>query len=77
MTKYELLKTNQGVLDLIVKNGIKPTDIKHLPLYEKYRKMRDEGNKMIVIFNELSQMSGLKERALYDMIRRFETTLVL
>ncbi len=77
MTRYELLKLNQNVLQTMLENKISPTDVCKLEIYEKYKEMVAEGLKVTYIVTHLASLYGLKDRAIYTIIKRFESELVM
>lgn len=58
-------------------NQIRPTEIKYIDLYEKYLEMKKHNDKITYIVNVLASECGLKERSIYEMIRRFEEKINL
>lgn len=77
MNRYELLKANQTLLETLLENKISPTDVCKLQIYEMYRKMISDKQKVTYIVTHLSEVFGLKERAIYTLIKRFETKIKL
>lgn len=77
MTRYELLKSNCVLVDLMVKNQIKPTDIKYLALYEEFHEMKRKGVKVLAIVYDLADKYNCGKRTVYDIIRRFDQGLEL
>lgn len=77
MTRYELLKLNQNVLHTMLLNKISPTDVSKLKIYETYKEMVAKNIKVTYIVTHLADLYGLKERAIYTIIKRFESELVM
>lgn len=77
MTKYELLLTNEGFLKAIENNGIKPHHYRFIQLYEDYKRMSLNGDKVTYIVTMLSSSYGISERAVYRIIELFESTAIL
>lgn len=75
MTRYELLKLNQNVLQTMLENKISPTDVCKLEIYETYKDMVAQDIKVTYIVTHLADLYGLKERAIYTIIKRFESPL--
>ncbi len=72
MNRYELLKLNESLLKSLVRNRISPKEVTNIEIYELYREMLAKHHKITYIVTHLGEVFGLKERAIYTMIRRFE-----
>lgn len=77
MTRYELLKLNRTLLQTLVENKISPSDVCKLEIYEMYKDMMAQHHKVTYIVTHLSEMFGLKERAIYTLIKRFDSEITL
>ena len=71
MEAVELLKLGGNLLELMSKNGIKVTDHKYIPLYDKYVKLREEGCKYWYVIKVLSEEYKISESAMCRIVRRF------
>ena len=71
MTKYELVKLLQGVMDTLDKNGISVQDNRHITMYEDWLRLKSEGHKYIYIIHYLSQQYEMSETSVYRIIRKF------
>lgn len=71
MNAYELLKTNQSVLEHMLQMAIEVSDIKYLNLYKEYLRLSGEGHKKTYIVQYLSDEYGISDRSVYRVIERF------
>lgn len=70
MTTFELLKSNENLLRLIVENRITLTDVAHLQIFAQYEKMKEEGHKVSYIMIHLADKYGMTDRGVYKVIKR-------
>ena len=77
MNRYELLRLNKTLLQTLVENKISPSDVSKLEIYEMYKEMLNQKHKVTYIVTHLSEIYGLKERAIYTLIKRFESEIIL
>lgn len=70
MTTFELLKSNENLLRLIVENRITLTDVAHLQIFAQYEKMKEAGHKVSYIMIHLADKYGMTDRGVYKVIRR-------
>lgn len=75
MTRYELLKLNKTFLQTMLDNKISPTEVCNLEVYEMYKEMSAAQHKVTYIVTHIAEVFGLKERAIYTIIKRFEAPL--
>lgn len=71
MTYYEIIKLSKESIDRLGSADFRIDDCRFVPLYEDYRRMHDEGDKMTYIVSVLSDRYHVCERKVYDLIRRF------
>ena len=71
MTKYELVKLLQSVMETLDKNGISVQDSRHIPMYEDWLRLKNEGHKYFYIIRYLSQQYEISETSAYRIIRKF------
>lgn len=71
MTVFEMVKMNQFMLDMLVQNGGRARDVKHIELYKEYLRMNKEGHKLMYIVTFLSEEYGVSEATVYRVINRF------
>ena len=70
MTQYELLKTAESLLAVLMKNGIDAKDIKYLELYREYMRLKKEGHKVGYVVYYLSQQYVCSEATVYRVVKR-------
>lgn len=74
MTRYELLKLNEGLIKLILSNSVNLKDVEYLQLYEQYVEMKAKHKVTYVVFH-LADKYKITERAVYGIIKRFEKSM--
>lgn len=77
MTRYELLRLNQSLLRTLVENNISPTDVQKMEIYENFCEMTTKGHKVTYVVTHLAEIYGMKERAIYTLIKRFRAQIKL
>ncbi len=77
MTKFELIKANRTLLQALVDNKIDPAEVRKLDVYEEYRQMKAQKLKVGYIVNVLMQKYDIKERAVYNIIKRMSIRVKL
>ena len=73
MTIIEILNLNKDLLKTFQKVGIRLDDVQYIDLYNEYRKMVADGEKVSYIVATLASKCDVSERKVYDLIRRFKT----
>ena len=73
MTIIEILNLNKDLLKTFQKVGIRLDDVQYIDLYNEYRKMVADGEKVSYIVATLPTKYDISERKVYDLIRRFKT----
>lgn len=71
MTRYEILKVNEPLFQLLKDKNIDPKDIQYIPMVEEFRKMKAKRHKVAYIVCHLSTKYDLTERAIYKIVKRF------
>lgn len=71
MKIYEILSFNREILDRMDRIGIRPTDFKHINLYNDYQTMKVRHEKMTYIVAVLADRYNICQRKVYDIIGRF------
>lgn len=77
MTLYELISINSPMLKKMHENGIKISDYKYLNIYEDYRNMVGNGDKVSYIVTTLAALYDVGERTIYRLVELFETTATI
>lgn len=75
MLVVEIVKIGAEMLKLLSKYDIRTDDYEHLPLYEDYAKMLENGDKVTYIVSTLSEKYGIGEATIYRIIKRFSRTI--
>ena len=70
MKAIEILRLGMEMLKTMSEFGLRTTDYKHVQMYEKYDKMRKEGNKVDYILYYLSQKYHTSESSVKRIIKR-------
>lgn len=70
MKVYEALKLCCGVIEMLEKAGVKPSDHKYVPLFEDYRRAKQRGEKISYTVACLAQQYNMSERNVYDVVKR-------
>lgn len=77
MTRYELLKLNQSLLHTLLENNISPREVQNMEIYEAFNEMVAKKHKVTYIVTHLADTYGLKERAIYTLVKRFNAKIRL
>ena len=72
MKVYEILSLNPEFLKRLHDFGIKQDDYQWVELYQDYRRMKRNGEKMVYIVASLGDKYHICERKVYKVIRRME-----
>lgn len=75
MTLFEALKFNREPLEMLVKQGVRPDDIRFIDLYSDFEEMKSRGEKTTYVVLHLADKYSVCERKVYDVIKRFRKTL--
>lgn len=75
MKQHELLRIASSMLKAFSDNGIDAGDVKYLPLYEEYIRLKTEGHKVGYIVCYLSEKYGCSEITVYRVVKRMEQEL--
>lgn len=62
MTIYELISNNLPILRQLHRNGVSGTYVQYLPMYEDYRRLVGEGNKVRWVAQHVAEKYGYTER---------------
>lgn len=73
MTIIEILNLNKELLRTFQKVGIRLEDVEYIDLFNEYRAMVANGEKVSYIVAALASKYDVSERKVYDLIRRFKT----
>lgn len=73
MTIIEILNLNKDLLKTFQKVGIRLDDVQYIDLFNEFRKMVTDGEKVSYIVATLALKYDVSERKVYDLIKRFKT----
>lgn len=73
MTIIEILNLNKELLRTFQKVGIRLEDVEYIDLFNEYRAMVANGEKVPYIVAALASKYRVSERKVYDLIKRFKT----
>lgn len=73
MTLFEILEFNRSMVGIMQEIGVKEDDYRYFPLYEEYRRMVSNGDKVTYIVAVLAERYHVSERKVYSLIRRYKT----
>jgi hypothetical protein len=72
MKVIEVLNLNKELLKKFQQVGIRLDDVQYVDLYDEYKKMLANGDKVSYIIATLADKYEVSERKVYDLIRRFK-----
>lgn len=72
MKVIEVLNLNKELLKKFQQVGIRLDDVQYVDLYDEYKKMLANGEKVSYIIATLADKYDVSERKVYDLIRRFK-----
>ena len=70
MTQYELLKTAESLLVVLMSNDVDANDVKYLEMYQEYMRLKKEGHKVCYVVYYLSQQYECSEATVYRVVKR-------
>ena len=70
MTQYELLKTAESLLVVLMSNDVDAKDVKYLEMYKEYMRLKKEGHKVGYVVYYLSQQYECSEATVYRVVKR-------
>jgi len=70
MTQYEYMKMSESVLKVAVGSNMNVADVKHLELYEEYRRLKADGLKVTYIVDYLQEQYGVPVASIYRLVKR-------
>ena len=72
MTIYELIVCNVPLLRQLHRNGVGGNYIQYLPIYEEYKRLVAEGNKVRWVAQHVGDMFGYTERHVRLIVKLME-----
>lgn len=73
MTIFEIIKLNKELLKTFQYVGIRLEDVEYIELFNEYRAMVANGEKVSYIVAVLAPKYRVSERKVYDLVKRFKT----
>lgn len=73
MKLIEILNLNRELLIYFQKAGIRLDDVQYIDLFNEYRTLSAQGEKVSYIVARLATEYAVSERKVYNLIRRFKT----
>ena len=70
MTQYELLKTAESLLVVLMSNDVDAKDVKYLEMYQEFMRLKKEGHKVGYVVYYLSQQYECSEATVYRVVKR-------
>jgi hypothetical protein len=77
MTRYDLLKNNEQVLGLFVRNLIDFREVNNLAIFEEYTDMRNRNEKYAYTIRFLSDKYGKTESCIIKIVQRMTSDVVV
>ena len=74
---YLLLKINSSYVEMMSKFGLSVSDVRYLPMYEEYLRMRAEGLKVTHIISHLAEKYFLSESTVKRVVRRLSQRVIM
>lgn len=71
MTLFEALKFNREPLEMLLKLGGRPNDVRYIDLYSEYQAMKARGEKVTYIVHYLADKYSISVRKVYELVERF------
>ena len=68
----DYLRLVETIADTMARNGIRPEDVRNIPLVEDYERLRAEGHKYEYILRYLCEQYDVKRTSLYQIVKRMQ-----
>ena len=68
----DYLRLVETIADTMARNGIRPEDVRNIPLVEDYERLRSEGHKYEYILRYLCEQYDVKRTSLYQIVKRMQ-----
>jgi hypothetical protein len=72
MTIYQLISDNLPILRTMHRNGVSGNYIAYLPIYEDYKRLVAEGNKVRWVAQAVAEKYGYKERMVRLIVKMMD-----
>lgn len=77
MNCYELIKSNESLLQILKNNQISMNDIDNLQIYEEFRCMKKQNHKTVYCVCVLADKYGKSQRTIYNIIDHFRSNVTI
>jgi len=77
MKQYDVLKVAEGILRILVSNGVDVKDVKYLQMYEDLKRLESEGHKKTYIVRYLEEQYDVPVATIYRVTKRMEKKMNL
>ena len=77
MKRYDLLKMNQSVLNIFLKNKIDLKDVERLAIFEEYTDMRNRGEKYGNVIHHLAEKYKCAPRSVLNIAQRMRADVII
>lgn len=71
MKVHEIIKEHADTLRTLARAGVAIEDVKYIPLWQAYSRLRSDGLKKTYIVAHLCDEYAVSERTVYRIVRRF------
>lgn len=75
MTRYDLLKMNQSVIQIFINNKIDLKDVERIAIFEEYTDMRNRGEKYGYVIHHLAEKYGCSPRSILNIATRMTSNI--
>ena len=72
MTIYKLIQANLPLMRLMHRNGVSGSYVQYLPIYEDYKRLVAEGNKVRWVAQHIADKYGYTERYVRLIVKMME-----
>ena len=76
MKIHELISDNLPILRRLHRNGLSGNYIHYLPLYQEYKRLVEEGNKVRWVAQVVAEKYGYKERMVRLIVKMMEEDVI-
>ena len=77
MTAYELIRLNERLLQAMSMAAVQVDDVRHIPMYEEYKRLTGDGIKRTYIMRYLSDEYTMSERQVYRIVERMSKAITV
>lgn len=75
MTRYDLLKLNQSVLQIFISNRIDPKEVLRLEVFEEFINRRNRGEKYNYVLHLLAEKHHCEISSIRKMVKRMRSDI--